>query len=421
MKNKLLHTPDGVRDIYNEECEKKLILQEKLQGVLKLYGYRSIQTPTFEFFDIFSSERGTIPSKDMYKFFDRDGETLVLRPDFTPSIARSAAKYYVDEDMPIRLCYMGNTFINNSSYQGRLKETTQLGAELIGDDTVSADAEMIALVVDILKKSGLTEFQVEIGQVDFFKGLLEEAGIGEETEETLRELISKKNFFGVEELVSEQNISDELKNTFLKLPELFGSIDKLEEARTLTSNERALRAIDRLEELYEVLKDYGMDKYISFDLGMLSKYKYYTGIILRAYTYGTGEPLVTGGRYDNLLKQFGKNAASIGFAVVIDQLMLALSGQKIAIPVEHSNTLILYKKPEQKLAIQLTNHFRSTGVNIELILMDEKKTLDDYKAFAKRNYLGGILYLEGDDGIQVINSETGSVQSAALSDFMKGM
>ena len=113
MKNRLLHTPDGVRDIYNGECQKKIVLQEKLQDVLKLYGYRNIQTPTFEFFDIFSSERGTIPSKDMYKFFDTEGNTLVLRPDFTPSIARSAAKYYMEDDMPIRLCYMGNTFINN--------------------------------------------------------------------------------------------------------------------------------------------------------------------------------------------------------------------------------------------------------------------------------------------------------------------
>jgi len=421
MKNRLLHTPDGVRDIYNGECQKKIVLQEKLQDVLKLYGYRNIQTPTFEFFDIFSSERGTIPSKDMYKFFDTEGNTLVLRPDFTPSIARSAAKYYMEDDMPIRLCYMGNTFINNSSYQGRLKETTQLGAELIGDDTVEADAEMIALVVDILKKSGLTEFQVEIGQVDFFKGLLEEAGIDEDTEETLRELISNKNFFGVEELVSEQDMSDQLKKTFLKLPELFGSLEKLAEAKTLTTNERALRAIDRLEELYGVLKDYGMEKYISFDLGMLSKYKYYTGIILKAYTYGTGEALVTGGRYDNLLKQFGKKAASIGFAVVIDQLMLALSGQKIAIPVACSKTLVLYRKPEQKQAIELTNRLRSKGTNVELMKIDENRTLDDYKDFAGRNDLSEILSFEDEERIQVISLETDSVQTASLSDYVEGI
>ena len=117
----ILHTPEGVRDIYNEECRKKRKLQEMLHSVMHRYGYRDIETPTFEFFDVFSKEVGTVPSRELYKFFDKEGNTLVLRPDFTPSIARAASKYFLEEDMPIRLCYMGNTFINNASFQGRLK------------------------------------------------------------------------------------------------------------------------------------------------------------------------------------------------------------------------------------------------------------------------------------------------------------
>ncbi len=169
MDQKLLHTPEGVRDIYNEECERKLTLQEQLHSVMRLYGYRDIETPTFEFFDVFSQEVGTTPSKDLYKFFDREGNTLVLRPDITPSIARASAKYFSNEEAPIRLCYVGNTFINNTSYQGRLKETTQLGAELIGDNSVDADAEQIAMVIESLLAAGLKEFEVSIGQVDFLK------------------------------------------------------------------------------------------------------------------------------------------------------------------------------------------------------------------------------------------------------------
>ena len=183
MKNQLLHTPEGVRDIYNAEYEKKLILENDLCQILKNYGYRAIQTPTFEFFDIFSKEIGTTSSKELYKFFDREGNTLVLRPDMTPSIARAAAKYFMDEDMPIRLSYIGNTFINNSSYQGRLKESTQLGAELIGDGTVQADAEILAMVVDSLKAAGLKDFQIGIGHAKYFQGLLDAAGIDEEAAE----------------------------------------------------------------------------------------------------------------------------------------------------------------------------------------------------------------------------------------------
>lgn len=170
-----------------------MVLQDHLRSTLKNYGYHFIETPTFEFFDIFGKEIGTIPSRELYKFFDREGNTLVLRPDMTPSIARCAVKYYMDEDLPIRLCYMGNTFINNNSYQGRLKENTQLGAELIGADSVDADAEIIAMAVECLLTSGLKEFQLGIGHVGFLQGLMDAAGLDEEREEELKDLIANKN------------------------------------------------------------------------------------------------------------------------------------------------------------------------------------------------------------------------------------
>ena len=340
MNRKLLHTPEGVRDIYNSECEKKMFLQDLLHDTIKKYGYHAIQTPTFEYFDIFSREIGTTPSKELYKFFDKEGETLVLRPDITPSVARCVAKYYMDEENPIRLSYMGNTFINQANYQGRLKETTQIGAELINDDSVYADGEIIALVIECMLKSGLTEFQVSIGQVDFFKSILNEAGIDEETEYELRELISNKNYFGIDEFAIEKNLKSEHQHVFQRLPELFGSVDILDEAKKLTGNENALKAIERLINVYKVVSYYGYEKYVSFDLGMLSKYKYYTGIIIKAFTYGTGEPIVAGGRYNNLLGCFGKDAPSIGFVINIDQLMAALSRQKINIQVLSKNALL---------------------------------------------------------------------------------
>ena len=250
MKKQLLHTPEGVRDIYNAECEKKLLLQSDLLGILKGYGYHPIQTPTFEFFDIFGKEIGTTPSKELYKFFDREGNTLVLRPDMTPSIARAAAKYFMDEDMPIRLCYMGNTFINNSSYQGRLKESTQLGAELIGDSTVDADAEILSMVVECLQKAGLKEFQLSVGHADFFQGLVEAAGISEEDEEELRELLSNKNFFGVEELVEPLEMDSPLKELFKKLGVIYDDGQSLDEARKLAEGYPViLNALNRLMQL----------------------------------------------------------------------------------------------------------------------------------------------------------------------------
>lgn len=396
MRRQLLHTPEGVRDIYNEECEKKLILQNSLDKMLRKYGYHPIQTPTFEFFDIFSREIGTTPSKDLYKFFDREGNTLVLRPDITPSIARSAVKYFGEEDMPIRLCYMGNTFINNSSYQGRLKESTQLGAELIGDSSVDADAEIVAMVVACLKTAGLKEFQISIGHADFFRGLMDAAGLKEEQEEELRDLISNKNFFGVEEFVETLNLDSDLKQLFHMLGSLCTGSDELKETkRYAKAYPRICTAIENLEELHKILEVYGVSRYISFELGTISDYQYYTGIIFSGYTFGSGEAIVKGGRYDKLLTYFGKDSASIGFAFVVDQLMAALSRQKIEIPVEHQMLLIVYQpKPEcRDEAIRQAKERRETGQAVELAAWDPSRTKEDYIDYAGRNHITEVRFL----------------------------
>lgn len=394
MKKQLLHTPEGVRDIYNEECEKKLILQDHLYKKLRQYGYHPIQTPTFEFFDIFSREIGTTPSKDLYKFFDREGNTLVLRPDITPSIARSAAKYFSEEDMPIRLCYMGNTFINNISYQGRLKESTQLGAELIGDSSADADAEIISMVIECLKTARLKDFQLSIGHADFFRGLMEAAGLLEEQEDELRNLISNKNFFGVEEFVGTLNLSLELKQLFGMLGNLYTGSDELQEAKKYAgSYPRILAAIEYLEELHKILEVYDIKRYVSFELGIISNYAYYTGIIFAGYTFGSGEAIVKGGRYDDLLTYFGKDSASIGFAFVIDQLMAALSRQEIDIFLEHDTEWIVYPQEQRNAAIMLANEKRKSGGCVELLVLDAAKTKKDYETYAAKKHITKVTYL----------------------------
>lgn len=343
MGKKLLHTPEGVRDIYGKEYARKLMVEKKLHEQIAGFGYEDIQTPTFEFFDVFSKEIGTTSSKELYKFFDKENNTLVLRPDFTPSIARCAAKYFMEEQVPIRFSYMGNTFTNTSNLQGKLKEVTQMGAELIGDSSVEADAELISLVIESLKSVGLTQFQVSIGEMEYFKGICEEAGLDEETELDLRECISGKNYFAAQELLTERNVDEPYRSTLLKVADMFGNMCSLSEAKELVHNDRSLRAIERLEKLSEVLKLYNTADYVSFDLGMLSKYNYYTGVIFKAYTYGVGNAVVKGGRYDNLLHQFGKEAPAIGFVIVIDDILEALARQKVNIDIPEAPRTIYYK------------------------------------------------------------------------------
>ena len=389
---RIFHTPEGVRDIYNGECSQKRKVQEKIHRVFHQYGYEDIETPTFEYFEVFSREVGTIPSRELYKFFDREGNTLVLRPDFTPSVSRACATYFNPDEEPVSLCYTGNTFINNSSYRGRLKETTQMGVEHIGDESADADAELLAMTVECLLAAGLTEFQVSVGQVDYFKSLLKEAELDTEAEERLRTLISQKNSFGVQEFVEEQKLKEGIARAFVEIPQMFGSADVLKKARSLTNNARALEAVARLEEIYEILKIYGYEKYVSFDFGMLSKYQYYTGIIFKGYTYGTGDAVLKGGRYDNLIEQFGKKAPSVGFAIVLDELMMALSRQGIHMEADHMDTMIIYKEATMKDAILRAEELRKEGKKVILERKNDLCSKADYERFAKEHRLGGILY-----------------------------
>lgn len=419
MKDKLLHTPEGVRDIYNTECAIKLYLQKNLHQILKLYGFRDIQTPSFEFFDIFSQERGTVSSKDMFKLFDKEGNTIVLRPDITPSIARCVAKYYKEEELPIRLCYIGNTYVNSTTYQGKLKEVTQLGAELVNDDSIDADAEMLALTIECLLKSGLTHFQLELGNADFLKSLIQEAGFEDKDDiAKLKDLIENKNMFGMEEIILNKNMTKDLEEMFLRLPELFGTLEILEYAKKVVKNPRAIKAINRLEKLYDIMTEYGFEKYISFDLGMLSKYDYYTGIIFKAYTYKTGEPIVTGGRYDNLVGQFGKDCPSIGLAIVIDNLLLALARQKLLPTIDSSDTLIIYTSKYRKVAIELAGYFRKEGNNVILQLSKENRSIDDYQVYMKSMSIGGLLYIDSETDFILIDAESGNRQTVNINEII---
>lgn len=400
IEQSVLHIPEGVRDIYNGECKLKLLTEERMHHVLHSYGFSDIQTPMFEFFDVFCKERGTIASREMYKFFDRDNNTLVLRPDITPAIARCVGKYFKEEELSLRLCYKGSTFINTTSYQGKLKETTQLGAELINDGSVDADAEMIALTIECLKNAGLEEFQVEIGHADFLLGLIEEAQFNEEEAEQLKGLIEKKNVFGVEEMMEGKKLPGNLKELLLKITDMYGDIQNISNAKTLTNNVCAIKAVERLEELYAILETYGVSDYVTFDLGLISKYNYYTGIIFKAYSYGTGEAIVKGGRYDNLMRQFGKEAPAIGLAVVVDQLMNAIGKQEGDKLEQRESYLVLYENECRKQAIDYARKSRQEGKEVQLVHKEADFSMEDYKAHAERYGVKHVFYMKREDIIE---------------------
>ena len=407
---RLLHTPEGVRDIYNVECGKKLAVESRIKKIFHLYGYHDIQTPTFEYFDVFRKEIGTTPAKELYRFFDKEGNTLALRPDITPSVARAAATLFGDELLPLRLCYTGNTFVNHSNYQGRLREVTQMGAEFIGDDSVEADTEMLALAIETMVSIGVKEFQLTVGNVDFLNSLFEDAVLDEEAKERVMELINNRNFFGVEEYLEQTSLSRSTKEAFAALNYLVGGVEVVDKAREIAPNSTGIMAIKRLEKIYEMLKLYGVEKYVTFDLGMTGIHGYYTGIIFRGYTYGTGDAIIKGGRYDHLVEKFGKKSPSIGFVIVIDELMNAMMRQKLRVLYPRKNTIVLYDESRFKDAVSVAKDLRSKAKNVELMKKEKDKLLDDYIRYGKEYYAGTMIYIKKYGDITMYNLVTGEQQ-----------
>lgn len=405
MKNNKLHTPEGVRDLLPADCSIKLDIEKNINKVFNSYGYYNIETPTFEYYEVFNSEAGSISTNQMYKFFDRDGSILALKADMTPPIARVVATEYNEQDFPIRLCYLSNAFRYNENYQGKLREFSQAGVELIGINSNNADAEVISIAVNSLLAAGLKDFRIDIGQVEFLDGLIAEAGFKQEAAINVKDMIAQKDYIALEEMLDETRICENIKSVLIDLPKLVGSIDILESTKKILKNTKALNAIEKLKNLYNIFKAYNIDKYISFDLGMISHINYYTGIIFRGYTYGTGFSIIDGGRYDKLIKEFGIDKPAVGFAVRINEVLNALERQKISENKNITNFLLVYNEESVYNALSLAYKLRKNNYNVEnsLIEYDIDKNLN----YAKLKNIKNIIYFKDKNIFEIINLETG--------------
>ena len=254
---------------------------------------------------------------------------------------------------------------------------------------------------------GLKEFQLTVSNVAFIESLIEDAALKEEEQERVRELIINRNYYGAEEYLDSIQVKRSTREAFASLNGLLGGVDILEKAKNIAPNSRGVMALRRLEKIYDLLKLYGVEKFVTFDLSMMGTYGYYTGIIFRGYTYGTGDAIVKGGRYDHLIEKFGKQSASIGVGIVIDELMNALTRQKIRILYTRKNTMILYDEGRQKEAIALAKDFRSKAKNIELIKKAKDKLLEQYVEYGKEYYAGNLIYIKKSGEITMINLVSG--------------
>ncbi|MGE4215310.1 MAG: ATP phosphoribosyltransferase regulatory subunit [Anaerotignaceae bacterium] len=391
MLNIKLHTPIGVRDILPQEAMAKKEVCARIEKVFEGYGYNAVESPMFEYIEVFSDEKmGSTSPKQMFRFFDRNGSSLALRSDMTPPIARIAATAYAKVTGPLRFSYFGNAFRYSESYQGKLCELAQAGIELMGVDSTDADAEVIAIAVKSILASGVKEFRLHIGQVNFFNSILEETGLLPEDCNELKNMVAKRNYVGVESLIEDKEMNENIKQLFIKLPKMVGTKNVIAEAVRLTKSEEALTALKEMENLYDSLKLYGVEDYVVFDLGMVNSLNYYTGIIFRGYTYGTGYSIVDGGRYDNLVQQFGKKIPAVGFGIKINEVLSVLENNNVDLGVEGTNAMVAYTAEGRASALKIADVYRESGIKLENSLIGED--FEENLSYAKKRGMESLLY-----------------------------
>ena len=371
--------PTGVQDTLPDECYNKRKIEEKLRRMFHLSGYDEIDTPLFEYLDLFEGETASIEQEQMYKFFEPGSRIMVLRPDITMPIARIAATKMRNLPLPLRLSYIGNVYRYDGQMQNGQKEIAQAGIELLGSQKPEADAEVIALAIESLLDLGLTEFQIDIGQVEFFKGLVEEAGLDEADAETLRHLTHQKNTLALEMKMKELDISAETRNNLLQLPMLFGNGEVLQAAKALTQNKRCVKAMENINQVYQMLKNFGMSRYIAIDLGMVQSLNYYTGIIFQGMTRNMGYPICGGGRYDTLISEYGMDLPATGFALEIKRILIALERQKGLERLPGTDILFACQKEMNKEDYRRIQKLRLEGSRVEVFLSSDKSiTAEEY-------------------------------------------
>lgn len=393
MINWRRYIPEGTRDILFQECSGKIELENILRKIYIDSGFLEVISPTLEFYDVFSGENATLPQEKMYKLFDSQGRILVLRADMTTPIARIAATKLRDIAHPLKLCYTSNVYRLNESLNGKNSEFTQSGIEIIGVKSIKADAEVIITGIAALLECGLKDFKVELGQAEFFKAIMEEIDLMDDEKEKLRRFIEDKNFTALSELLQDKEDKIDEKNLCIlkELPKLFGDIKVLDKAAELTDNVKALEALESIRKVYNIIQSTGLSAYLSIDLGMVQNLNYYTGIIFRGYAHGVGGSILSGGRYDNLLSQFGEEQPATGLAIDVDSIMVALENSESKKAKTREKVLIYYKEDSFKEAYSKAVEFRKNNIVAELSLIDSEEEAMEY---AKKKGINRVIKID---------------------------
>ncbi|MDD3704735.1 MAG: ATP phosphoribosyltransferase regulatory subunit [Clostridiaceae bacterium] len=358
--------PHGMRDILPVESSRRTILQEKLRQYMHSCGFDRIETPLFEYYELFSGGISPVEDESIVKTIDRDGRVVVLRPDMTIPTVRVASTKLKGQKKPLKLFYMGNIYRSDKKNRGAGREFTQVGAEIYGCSSKWLDLETIIMAKEGFRVAGIADYKIDIGHVGIIKGIFEEMRLPEEKKAHIISLISEKNLVELENVVLTLPLSSKNKEIIYKLPSLFGKPeDVFRSIDGIAVNETIRGSVDYLLQIYRKCKDMGLGTNIIIDAGMTGNMKYYTGLIFKAYAHGAGDVVISGGRYDGMMKEMGSDTAAAGFAIYVDNMLEAVVNKN---PEQYEQKiLVIYEEGKFIEALRYSEDCRKAGVRVNMV------------------------------------------------------
>lgn len=374
-KPKVFEKPSGLKDYLPDAVAKLRFIENSVLECMRRWGYREIITPTLEYYDTVGVASTTSDPK-LYKLLDKKGTTLVMRSDTTAPIARVVSSLLKDEPLPIRLSYRANVFRSIEEKAGRQAEFFQAGVELIGDGSAEGDAEVIALAISCLKASGVQQFKLALGHIGFLDGLFKQViGDNEELQAQLKACLVQRNFVEYRELIDGLALADADKSKLHRVLRLHGTVDVCDQARELSDDQTSHAALDHLIDVWQILEAYGVSERVFIDLTMIGDFSYYTGMTFEGYAADLGFPVCSGGRYDNLLKQFGRPAPAVGFALKTNRILEIVEHTEVEQPERY---LIVYEAERRLDALKKATELREQqGVMVETRLIQAESEIDE--------------------------------------------
>lgn len=392
MKNYSKITPEGTKDYLAQESRAIRCAQKRLSSVFKSKGYEKVMTPTIEFFDVFNRESSGYNPEDLYSLTDSYGRLLVLRPDSTLPIARLVSTRFQNAHLPLRLYYNQNVFLRQKNLTGRSDEAVQSGIELMGAYGLRADLEVITTAVEAIESCTSAEFKLEIGHAGFFKELCKQLNTTDDIVSEIYECVESRNFVSLNNILDKIGKSD-VTDCIRNLPRYFGGLEIIEKAKEIDLGEEGNASLDYLKELYVLLGKAGLSHKIVIDLSLVNRTNYYTGIIFKGYLQGSGVSVVSGGRYDCLGAEFGRDMCSTGFGVETGALASVMLSRNELDEEKTPDVIVFGEKEYITEALSLSKEIREKGVYCENSTFE---TLCETVDYAKEKGISKICVVDKD-------------------------